>query len=124
MTTRTNEELAQAWLAALQDVDAFLPLCAPDAKVWHSTDDIWMTVPDAIQAVHDGGGLPPLSRQSYTVTEEGFLVQFTLSLGDIKMHNTIIVKTRDGFAISAEEYVGLETDVRALVIEQMQRQSG
>ncbi|GAA2089615.1 hypothetical protein GCM10009823_05520 [Brevibacterium salitolerans] len=111
-------ELAQAWLRAFDELDSFRPLCHPDARVWHSTDDAWVSVDTAIANVRSGGGLPPRERESWRVTEDGFLVQFTLALGSLRMHNTILVRVRDGLAYEAEEYVGLEQDVRRLLMEE------
>jgi hypothetical protein len=112
-TTMTTEEIAQGWLAGLQDVDAFLPLCAPECKVWHSNDDKWVTVPEAIAAVHEAGGLPPMRDMSYTLMDGGFLVQFSATWNGAEIHNVILVKVRDGLAVSAEEYVGLEMSLTA-----------
>ncbi len=113
MTTRTNEELAIAWLDALDDVDRFAPLCAPGCQVWHSTDNAWMSFEQAIENVHLAGGLPHMTDRSWTVTEKGFLVQFSGQFGEAKIHNTIIVTTENGFATKAEEYIGLEIDLAA-----------
>ncbi len=112
MTIMTNEDLATAWLAALEDVDSFPALCAPECRVWHSTDDKWVTVEEAVAAVHAGGGLPPVRDTSYTLTDHGFLVQFSLTHQGAELHNCIIVKVRDGKAVSAEEYVGVEMDLK------------
>ena len=112
MTVMTTEELAKAWLAALEDVDAFLPLCAPECKVWHSTDDTWVTVRDAIEAVRASGGLPPMRETSYTLMDGGFFVQFSATHQGAELHNCILVRVRDGLAVSAEEYVGVEMDLQ------------
>ncbi|ALJ19590.1 nuclear transport factor 2 family protein [Microbacterium sp. No. 7] len=123
MTALTNEELAQGWLNALGDVETFRPLCEPDAKVWHSNDDVWMTLDAAIGNVHLAGGIPPREREAYRLTADGFLVQFTVSLGGQRMHNTILVRVRDGLAYEIEEYIGLETDLAALIASQIAAQA-
>lgn len=112
MSVMTTEDLATAWLEALEDVDSFAALCAPECRVWHSTDDKWVTVEEAIEAVHAGGGLPPVRDKSFTLTDQGFLVQFSLTHQGAELHNCIIVKVRDGKAVSAEEYVGVEIDLQ------------
>ncbi|MFC8386605.1 hypothetical protein [Nocardia sp. NPDC057272] len=113
-STRTNAELAQAWLDALDNVDNFAPLCAPGAQVWHSNDNIWISFEKAIENVHTVGGLPTMTNRRFTVTDTGFLVQFSGEINGQKIHNTIIVKTEDGFATHAEEYIGLELDPTVL----------
>jgi hypothetical protein len=109
----TNEELAQGWIRALSNVDAFYELCAPDCKVWHSNDNKWGTVKEAVDAVYDRGGLPEFSGSRYTLSDKGFFVQTsaTLESAGAKVHVVQVVETKDGKAISVEEYVGPEMDI-------------
>lgn len=80
--------------------------------MWHSTDNKRVTVQDAVAAVHATGGLPPMRDQSCTLTDDGFLVQFSTTFQGAEIHDCIIVKVRDGKAVSAEEYVGPEMDLQ------------
>ncbi|WP_426518115.1 hypothetical protein ACPPVQ_02030 [Diaminobutyricibacter sp. McL0618] len=113
--TYTNEELAQRWLHALENVEEFRELCIPDARVWHSNDNIWVSLDLAIENVHKAGGLPPLENPRYTVTEKGFLVQFSIDLAGLRINDTIIVQTENGLAHTVEEYIGIETDLAAAI---------
>lgn len=71
MTVMTTEQLAQAWVKALSDVDAFPALCGPECLVWHSNDNARVTVEEAVANVHAAGGLPPMRDQSYTSLKTG-----------------------------------------------------
>ncbi|MFT4030536.1 MAG: hypothetical protein QM675_11735 [Protaetiibacter sp.] len=115
---KSNEELAQLWLEALGDVEKFREISTTDCRVWHSSDNLWVSIDTAIENVYKGGGLPPVYDTGYTVTEHGFLVQFSAELAGHKIHNTIIVKTENGLAVTAEEYIGLELDVAAVLLGQ------
>jgi hypothetical protein len=113
MSTMTDEELAQGWIRALANVDAFYALCAPDCLVWHSNDNKWITVKEAVDAVYERGGLPEFSGSRYTLSDKGFFVQTsaTLAAAGVTVHVVQVVGTRDGQAISVEEYVGPEMDI-------------
>jgi hypothetical protein len=113
MSKLTDEELAKGWIRALANVDEFVALCAPDCRVWHSNDDKWVTVKQAIDAVYERGGLPGFSGARYTLSDKGFFVQTaaTLEPAGVKVHVIQVVGTRDGQAISVEEYVGPEMDI-------------
>ncbi|SFW79796.1 hypothetical protein [Amycolatopsis australiensis] len=111
MSTTTTEELAQGWIRALSDVDAFHGLCAAGCRVWHSTDDKWITVEEAVDAVHERGGLPEFENPRYTLTGKGFFVQTSATLAAARVHVIQVVTVEDGKAISAEEYVGPEMDI-------------
>lgn len=111
MSTKTNEELAKGWIRALSDVDLFYTLCADDCKVWHSADDKWMSVKEAVDAVHERGGLPEFENSRYTLTEKGFFVQTSATLPTARVHLIQLVTVKDGKAVSAEEYIGPEMDI-------------
>lgn len=113
ITTESNPAaLAQAWIAALSDVDAFAALCAPDCQVWHSHDNRWVTVQQAIDVVHQVGGLPTFTDARHTLSENGFFVQasteFEVAGQTMTLHIVQIVEIRDGKAIRVQEYVGPE----------------
>lgn len=111
--TESNEELAQGWIRALANVDAFYELCAPDCRVWHSNDNKWVTVKEAVNAVYERGGLPEFIDARYTLSANGFFVQTAARLDAVGLtvHIVQVVAAQDGKAISVEEYVGPEMDV-------------
>ena len=111
MSTKTTEELAKGWIRALSDVDLFYSLCADDCKVWHSADDKWMSVKEAVDAVHERGGLPEFENSRYTLTDKGFFVQTSATLAAARVHLIQLVTVKDGKAVSAEEYIGPEMDI-------------
>ncbi|MEV0085398.1 hypothetical protein [Saccharopolyspora sp. NPDC050642] len=115
MSQTTNEVLARGWIRALSNVDEFYELCAPGCEVWHSNDDRWITVEEAVDAVHGRGGLPEFDDSRYTLTEKGFFVQTsaTPEAAGVRVHVVQAVATKDGKAISVEEYVGPEMDIAA-----------
>lgn len=111
MSVLSNEEIARGWIRSLSSVDLFYEFCAPDCKVWHSSDDKWMTVKEAIDAVHGRGGLPPFRNSRYTLTDKGFFVQTSTTLNGTNVHLIQVVTVQDGKAVSAEEYIGPEMDI-------------
>ena len=50
MAAKSNEELAQRGLKAMADVDTLPAPCEPGCKVWHSYDNAWISVEEAIAA--------------------------------------------------------------------------
>ncbi|HEX2316772.1 MAG TPA: hypothetical protein VHJ17_23705 [Thermomonospora sp.] len=111
MAVTSNEELAQGWMRAIQDVDLFYELCTADCRVWHSSDDKWMTLKEAIDAVHSRGGLPPFRNPRYTLTENGFFAQMSTTLDGTNVHLVQIATVKDGKVVQAEEYIGPEMDI-------------
>ena len=113
VTTESNRQtLAQAWIRALSDVDAFAALCAPDCQVWHSHDDRWVTVQEAVDVVHKVGGLPAFTGARHTLSDNGFFVQatteFVVAGQTMTLHVVQIVEVRDGKAVRVQEYIGPE----------------
>ncbi|WP_050790883.1 hypothetical protein [Streptomyces sp. e14] len=107
----THEEIGQAWLRGLEDVDAFYAFCDPECRVWHSSDDKWMTLQEAIDAVHGRGGLPPFRNPRYTVTEKGIVAQASTTLNGTNVHLVQVATVKDGRVVTAEEYIGPEMDI-------------
>ncbi|MBC3191728.1 hypothetical protein H7X46_11710 [Pseudonocardia sp. C8] len=113
MTAKTTEDLARHWLRALEDVDLFYEFCDPGCRVWHSADNAWMSLDDAIRAVHDRGGLPEFTGSRYTLTETGFVVQTSgrLEPPGVTVHLVQIATVENGRVVRAEEYIGPEMDI-------------
>ncbi|MCD0453506.1 hypothetical protein LO762_30620 [Actinocorallia sp. API 0066] len=111
MSVKTVKELADGWLEALKDVDKFYELCSPECKVWHSNDDKWVTLKEAIDAVHSRGGLPPFRNSRYTLTDKGFFAQTSATLEGTNVHIIQIATVADGKVVTAEEYIGPEIDL-------------
>ncbi|MFG2657321.1 hypothetical protein [Streptomyces sp. NPDC048425] len=111
MSQKTTEEIAQNWLRALSDVDVFYEFCAPDCRVWHSSDDKWMSLKAAIDAVHSRGGLPPFRNSRYTLTGKGFVMQTSTTLKDTNVHIVQVATVEDGKVVSAEEYISPEMEI-------------
>ncbi|AVH94180.1 MULTISPECIES: hypothetical protein [Streptomyces] len=111
MPEKTPKELAESWLRALSDVDLFYEFCAPDCRVWHSSDDKWMSLKGAIDAVHSRGGLPPFRNSRYTLTDKGFIVQTSTTLDGTNVHIIQVATVEGGQVVSAEEYIGPEMNI-------------
>ncbi|MFF9505305.1 hypothetical protein [Streptomyces sp. NPDC014656] len=111
MTEKTKQEIAESWLLALSDVDLFYDFCAPECRVWHSSDDKWMTLKEAIDAVKNRGGLPPFRNSRYTLTDKGFVVQTSTTLDGTNVHLIQVAGVEGGRVVSAEEYIGPEMDI-------------
>ncbi|MFS4108562.1 MULTISPECIES: hypothetical protein [unclassified Streptomyces] len=111
MSEKTKQELAEHWLRALENVDLFYEFCDSGCKVWHSADDKWVTLKEAIDAVHSRGGLPPFRNSRYTLTDKGFIVQTSTTLEGTNVHLIQVAGVEGGKVVTAEEYIGPEMDI-------------
>ena len=108
--------LGEAWPKALNSLDSFFGLCAPDCQVWHSNDDIWVSVETAIQNVHRRTAeLPDFQPRGVTYTEKGFFnecyVEVELMGNPMKIHLIQLIDMENGKAVRVKEYVGPEMPV-------------
>jgi hypothetical protein len=112
--TRTNEDLAELWVKGLQgDVAVLAEVVAPDARVWHSHDSTWLTLPESAQRMAQqaaegkapSGGFDDVRAQ---VTASGTLVQGVLLAGALRpqpVHVVQVLTATEGFVVSVEEYL-------------------
>lgn len=111
--------LADDWVRALSDIDLFKAISTDDCRVWHSSDDLWVSVPDAVQAVYDRSGdgpIPSFTPEGVTFTENGFFNECSTTVSiqgqEMKLHLIQLVEARDGKAASVKEYIGPEMGVQ------------
>lgn len=112
-------ELAEKWEKALTDIDLFLEICVPDCPVWHSADDRYVPVAQAVSDVYERSGdgtIPEFHRGGITYTQNGFFnecwTEVTLSGQDMKLHLIQVVDVHDGKAVRVREYIGPEMGVQ------------
>ncbi|TQM32641.1 hypothetical protein [Nocardia bhagyanarayanae] len=116
---QATKDLADNWVKALTNIDLFKEISHEDCLVWHSSDDKWVSVPDAVAAVYErsaGGAIPTFVSGGVTYTEHGFFHECTteVSIGgqEMKLHLLQIVDARDGKAARVREYIGPEMGVQ------------
>ena len=116
---QATAELAENWVKALADIDLFLQICVTDCPVWHSADDKWVTVSEAVAAVHERAGdgpVPDFRPVGVTFTEKGFFneaaVEIEVGGNPVKLHLVQIVEAKDGKAVRVREYIGPEMDIQ------------
>ncbi|MGW5570325.1 hypothetical protein ACWEVD_03920 [Nocardia thailandica] len=110
--------LAENWVKALSNIDLFIEISHDDCLVWHSSDDKWVTVREAVAAVYERSGdgpIPTFNSVGIVYTEKGFFHECTteVSIGgqEMKLHLVQIVEARDGKAARVREYIGPEMGV-------------
>lgn len=116
----TKEALAQEWRKSLADIDHFLDITEPECPVWHSADDRYVPVEEAVRAVHDrsaGGAVPDFQYVGHTLTDPGFFLEANVVIevggNPLKMHLIQVVTVGDsGKAVNVKEYIGPEMDVQ------------
>ncbi|MFT4201301.1 hypothetical protein [Gordonia sp. (in: high G+C Gram-positive bacteria)] len=114
---QATRELGERWPAALNDLDQFEQMCSADCEVWHSTDDKWVTVSQAVEDARRrvGGGEPNFEPRGVTYTENGFFNQAFIAVelmgNPMRLHVIQIVDVKDGKAVRVQEYVGPEMPV-------------
>ncbi|GEM29628.1 hypothetical protein NN3_06350 [Nocardia neocaledoniensis NBRC 108232] len=116
---QATKDLADNWVKALTNIDLFKEISHEDCLVWHSADDLWVSVADAVAAVYERSpdGVPPTFVSLGVVfTEQGFFHECTteVSIGgqEMKLHLVQIVEARDGKAARVREYIGPEMGVQ------------
>ncbi|QSE85205.1 hypothetical protein JWS14_16140 [Rhodococcus koreensis] len=112
-------ELSENWVKALANIDLFLEICVEDCPVWHSADDKWVSVSEAVAAVYEragGGPVPDFRPEGITFTENGFFNEASVELEmggqEVKLHLVQIVEARDGKAVRVREYIGPEMGIQ------------
>ncbi|QSE92340.1 hypothetical protein JWS13_28805 [Rhodococcus pseudokoreensis] len=112
-------ELSENWVKALANIDLFLEICVEDCPVWHSADDKWVSVSEAVAAVYERAGdgpVPDFRPEGITFTEKGFFNEASVELEmggqPVKLHLVQIVEARDGKAVSVREYIGPEMGIQ------------
>ncbi|NMO03069.1 hypothetical protein HH308_17790 [Gordonia sp. TBRC 11910] len=116
---KATAELADNWVKALSDIDLFIEIATEDCLVWHSADDLWVSVPQAVAAVYErstDGVVPTFVPEGITFTEKGFFNECSteVSMGGqmMKLHLIQLVEAKDGKAIRVKEYIGPEMGVQ------------
>lgn len=117
MTTATMR-LAERWIDALKsDVSKVREICAPDCRLWHSSDNVWMEqrpALDAFIAAQAAGMIPAFEEAKAIATAEGFLVQTSVTMPKIgRIHVLQLVTVKGGKIAVIEEYIGPEMDLAA-----------
>ncbi|MFF0488683.1 hypothetical protein ACFYTQ_06640 [Nocardia sp. NPDC004068] len=111
--------LAENWVKALKNIDLFLEISSEDCQVWHSADDKWVSVADAVAAVYErsgDNGVPDFQARGITYTEHGFFNQcyteVQMNGQQVKLHLIQVVEARDGKAVRVREYIGPEMGIQ------------
>ncbi|WP_216893518.1 nuclear transport factor 2 family protein [Nocardia alni] len=112
-------ELAENWVKALKNIDLFREISTEDCQVWHSADDKWVSVAEAVAAVYERSGddgVPDFHAEGITYTEDGFFnrasTEVQINGQKMKLHLVQIVEARDGKAVRVREYIGPEMGVQ------------
>lgn len=100
----TNEELAEAWAAALRDgtVGALDALVTPATEVWHNYDDTWQTWAEANAAAPAEVSFSDVEAEA---TPTGFVVRAAVEVNGRSLTVTQVHTTEDGKVATVEEYV-------------------
>ena len=112
-------ELAEQWVKALSNIDLFLEICVDDCPVWHSADDRYVPVAQAVSDVYARSGdgvVPTFEPHGITFTEKGFYnecsTEVMLNGQLMKLHLIQLVEVKDGKAVRVKEYIGPEMGVQ------------
>ncbi|GAB10339.1 hypothetical protein GOARA_056_00860 [Gordonia araii NBRC 100433] len=114
---QSTRALGERWALALNDLDQFAEMCSDDCQVWHSTDNAWVSVPQAVEdARRRAGDIPPqFEARGVTYTENGFFNQCYIAIDlagqPMRLHLVQLVDVKDGKAVRVQEYVGPEMPV-------------
>lgn len=111
--TRGNDDIAARWEKALMaGTDAVGELMAPDARIWHSNDGIWLTREESERRMAaagiGAGGAPLFDEVRAQPTRDGAVVQARLVpglLGPAPVHIVQVITVNDGLVVSVEEYI-------------------
>jgi len=114
------EELMQSFAIALEgDISTLKNICAPDCRLWHSSDNVWMEQGPALEAfmaAQTAGVIPKFGSVRTTATAIGFVAQTSLTIPPIgRIHALQLMRVEDGKIASIEEYIGPEMDFAAMV---------
>jgi ketosteroid isomerase-like protein len=115
--TRTNREVAEAWLQGLAsgDYSGLQDLANPDMRTWHSSDNVWMSRAESearIASAPPSGVAPSFGAAKLTMTESGFVVQGKADLpGMGPTHILQLLTVDDGEILSIEEYLAPELPI-------------
>ncbi|MCX4095560.1 nuclear transport factor 2 family protein [Nocardia sp. alder85J] len=114
-TLTSKEAVAQTWVRALSDLDLFVQLCSPDCRVWHSNDNVWVTVEQAVDAAKARPDFPEFVDPRVVLTDAGFIVQSSVSLelgGQLQqLHIIQVTEMRDGKVVRVQEYIAPEMPI-------------
>jgi ketosteroid isomerase-like protein len=114
--TSGNDEIAARWeTALLADITAIGELMAPDARIWHSNDGIWLTREESERRMAEGAigadGSPLFDDVRAQPTRDGVLVQGRLApamSGGRPVHVVQVLTVNDGLVVSVEEYIAAQ----------------
>ena len=116
---QATRDLAENWIKALKNIDLFLEISTEDCQVWHSADDKWVSVAEAVAAVYERSGddgVPDFKAEGITYTESGFFnrasTEITMNGQLVKLHLIQVVEARDGKAVRVREYIGPEMGIQ------------
>ncbi|RMI28843.1 nuclear transport factor 2-like protein [Nocardia stercoris] len=114
-TLTSKEAVAQTWVRALSDLDLFAQLCSADCQVWHSNDNLWVTVQQAVDAAKARPDFPEFVDPRVTMTDAGFIVQSSVSLelgGHAQqLHILQVTDVVDGKVVRVQEYISPEMPI-------------
>ena len=95
------------------DLDGARALCAPDARVWHSSDRLWLNVDEMLaNAVNVLASVAGFSygETRETPTRDGAVFQGTIQgkvgRATLDIPVVIVAQLRDGLIVQGEEYLG------------------
>jgi uncharacterized protein len=108
-------ELAERLFKAIEagDIDAVRELYAPDAEIWHNTDNLVQTPADnarTLRWITTNLGDMAYTQVRRVVTEEGFVQQHVLTLTNragqhVEVPACIVVRITDGHITRLDEYL-------------------
>jgi hypothetical protein len=113
-TARSNEDLAELWVKGLQgDVALLADVLSPDARIWHSHDGEWLTLPESAQRMAQQAAEGKAPTRGFEdvraqVTSYGVMVQAVLpagALGPAPVHVVQVLTAQEGTVQSVEEYL-------------------
>jgi hypothetical protein len=106
------DELVSAWAEGLAtDFGSLEKFFAPEAEIWHSTDNAWITQEESRRRSErlEQSGRPLFSEIRTQPTAKGFLVQASLEPADGRVtHLVQVVTVVDGRVTHVEEYIAPE----------------
>lgn len=113
--SRTNDDIAEAWAKALgADLTSTGELMAPDARIWHSNDGMWITREESERRMAAAGIAtkgPLFEEVRAQPTRDGVLVQGALRpgvAGPNPMHIVQVLTVENGLVVTIEEYLAAQ----------------
>jgi len=112
MANALSNDVGRRWADALAggDWSELAVLSSPEMRVWHSHDNLWLTMAESSSRIAEVAAEPPKFHDVRSMpTAEGFVIQACLEPpGEARRHIVQVCAVSDGRVVTCEEYIAPE----------------